>query len=272
MNMKTIINFLTFLFFTVNMSSTMAESTKRIADIPKSEWDKVLNKKIFFAHQSVGSNIIQGINELSDEYPWLKFNFTKSDEIENFNTSFFSHTNIGKNTQPDTKTDEFKQILESDLLEKVDIAALKFCYVDFNQDTDVLKVFSRYKKAVESIRDKNPETIIIHFTVPLTTLQSGIKAWVKKIIGKPLGGFKSNIVRNQYNDFLVKEFSEKDMVFDVAKYESTLPNGQRSEYKDGANTYYSLANEYTDDGAHLNKKGRKYIAEKFLIFLLDHTI
>jgi|SaaInlV_110m_DNA_1040235.scaffolds.fasta_scaffold00317_15 hypothetical protein len=270
--MNTFFKILTFLFFTVNMSSIMAEPTKKIADIPKSEWDKVLNQKIFFAHQSVGSNIIKGINELSEEYPWLKFNFTQSDKIENFNTPFFSHTNIGENTKPDTKTAEFKQILESDLLEKIDIAALKFCYVDFNKDTDVLKVFSRYKHAVESIRDKNPETIIIHFTVPLTTLQTGIKAWIKNIIGKPLGGFQSNIVRNQYNDFLIKEFSGKDKIFDVAKYESTLPNGQRSKYKDGDSTYYSLAYEYTDDGAHLNKKGRKYIAEKFLLFLLEYTV
>ena len=38
--------------------------------------------------------------------------------------------------------------------------------------------------------------------------------------------------------------------------------------KDGEN-YYSLVPDYTDDGGHLNEKGRKIVAEQLLILLAN---
>ena len=269
--MKIFIYSICSLIFIVYAGAAMAETgnEKSIGEIPELEWSQLLSKKIFFAHQSVGDNIIQGIIDLQKDYPWLKFNIIETQNQKDFSDPFFSHAKVGINENPGSKVEEFKEMLESDLMGHADVAALKLCYIDFNKNTDVLKVFNKYKQAVDSIREKNPEVLIIHFTAPLTTIQTGIKAWVKKIIGKPLDGVKSNIARNQYNELILKEFSGKDVIFDVAKFESTLPDGGRVEFHDAGKTYYSLANIYTYDGGHLNKEGRKYIAEKFLLLLLD---
>ena len=254
----------------------MAEisNQKSIADVPKEKWTTLLNKKIFFGHQSVGKNIIDGIEDLKKDYPWLEFNIVDTKESQTTNGPVFAHQKVGKNLEPVTKIDEFENILHTDVLgSPPDIAALKFCYVDLNKDTNLLELFNKYKEMVADLRASNPDTLIIHFTVPLKTVQSGWKSHLKEILGRRLQGAEENILRNQYNKMLVSEFSNKDqdLVFDIARLESTLPDGSRREFKDNYETYYSLAEEYTYDGGHLNEKGRKYIAEQFLLFLLQNA-
>lgn len=269
--MKRLIIFI-MLFGVLNTAMAEISNQKSIADIPKEKWGTLLNKKIFFGHQSVGKNIIDGIEDLKKDYPWLEFNIVDTKESGDINGPVFAHQKVGKNREPDTKMEEFKNILHTDLLGgSADIAALKFCYVDIQKDTNVLKVFNKYKETVEELKANNPDTLIIHFTVPLKTVQSGWKGWVKEITGRTLQGAEENILRNQYNKMLVSEFSNEDLVFDIARLESTLPDGSRREFKDNYETYYSLAEEYTYDGGHLNEMGRKYIAEQFLLFLLENA-
>jgi len=33
--------------------------------------------------------------------------------------------------------------------------------------------------------------------------------------------------------------------------------------------YYSMTPTYTDDGGHLNERGRKKVAEQFLLFMIN---
>lgn len=39
-----------------------------INDVPAAHWKMLAGKKIFFGHQSVGYNVIDGINEIVDEH------------------------------------------------------------------------------------------------------------------------------------------------------------------------------------------------------------
>ena len=150
---------------------------------------------------------------------------------------------------------------------KLNIAFLKFCYVDINANTDVKKMFDSYKSAVEKLKKKYPNVIFVHFTAPLTTREKGIKTFAKKILGRKLRGYDDNLKRNEYNELLKSEYLGKEPVFDIAKIESTFPSGKRNEFKKDGVTYYALCNEYTTDGGHLNKKGRKIVAEQLLILL-----
>jgi hypothetical protein len=56
-------------------------------------------------------------------------------------------------------------------------------------------------------------------------------------------------------------------VFDLAVLESTRPDGSRVSYTQGADTVYTLAPEYTNDGGHLNEAAKRMVAEQLLIFL-----
>ena len=69
-----------------------------------------------------------------------------------------------------------------------DIALFKFCYIDVNPKTDVTSLFRHYQNTMERLKKKFPRVIFIHSTMPLVKLQDGPKAWVKRILGKPLSG------------------------------------------------------------------------------------
>ena len=44
-------------------------SLPSIKDVPAEKWQELSQKKIYFGHQSLGNNIITGIQDLMKEYP-----------------------------------------------------------------------------------------------------------------------------------------------------------------------------------------------------------
>jgi hypothetical protein len=238
-----------------------------IKDVPNTVWEKLSKKKIYFGHQSVGFNIIDGIYDVMKENPEIKLNIVETTDRTDFESGLLAHSTVGKNTDPKSKIDEFAKNIDGGIGKIADAAALKFCYVDITSETDVEKVFGAYKGQVEKLRASYPNLAIIHFTAPLTGRQTGWKASIKKIIGREIDGATDNIKRFEYNELLVNEFDGKDPIFDIAKIESTFTDGTRSSFEKDGETYYSMVPEYTYDGGHLNELGRKRVAERFLIFL-----
>ncbi|MDY6934872.1 MAG: hypothetical protein SVZ03_11725 [Spirochaetota bacterium] len=236
---------------------------RSIGEVPNTLLKKLTEKRIYFGHQSVGFNIIDGINDIIKENSSIKLNIVKTDNIEDFKRPIFAHSQNGINKDPKSKVDAFTNLMEKGLGDKVDIAFFKFCYVDILNDTNVNEVFNYYKSAMMRLKNRYPKTLFIHVTVPLMREAKGPKAFIKSIIGRD-----HNIVRNQFNDLLREEY-DKNRIFDLARFESTYPKGQREARKKGGKYSYSLIPEYTDDGGHLNEKGRKIIAEQFLIFLSE---
>ena len=55
----------------------------------------------------------------------------------------------------------------------VDIALVKFCYVDFDAGTDVPALFAAYQATLASLEGRYPRTTFVHVTAPLTTVQGG---------------------------------------------------------------------------------------------------
>lgn len=238
----------------------------KIKEIPVSAWEKLSNKKIYFAHMSVGYNIIDGIKDLMKAYPRIKLNIIETTDPAEFENGIFAHAKVGENTNPKSKMDDFEKILREGLGDNVDIALLKFCYVDFDANSDIEKVFNEYKRLVSKLEKAYPKVDFIHTTVPLTTLQTGIKAWVKKILGKSVWGAEENIKRIEFAERIKKEF---DTVFDLAKVESTWPNHTREFFSKDGKTYYAMVPEYTYDSGHLNEMGRKKAAEDLLLLLVN---
>jgi len=238
--------------------------------IPASLWEALAQKRVFFGHQSVGDNIIQGMNELMDEHNVLRINIERTKRLACFEKGVFAHFSIGKNENPAAKIQDFEQILRSGIGEKADIAFFKFCFVDIASGTDIQKVFSDYARTMGSLKTAYPRVIFVHVTVPLLRKEkSSPKAWLRKLLGKADGFFANehNVQRNEYNQLIMKKYAGKEPIFDLAGVESTYPDGTRQTFAEGGKTYYSLVPEYTEDGGHLNELGRKRVAEQFLIFL-----
>jgi len=220
-------------------------------ELSKTQIESFKNKTILFGHQSVGANIIQGLNEISDS-----FNIVKSEKHTATDKPAFIHFRVRKNGDPYSKIDHFVKIMTQS--KNIEIAFLKFCYADIKNDTDVDGVFKYYKKKMGELERKYPKIKIIHSTIPLYKNSGGIIAKIKHFLK-----LDKNIQRNIFNEMMRKEYS-KDILFDLALFESTYPDGRREK---AGNNNYSLAKIYTDDGGHLNKKGRQIIASNFINFI-----
>ena len=239
-------------------------------EISSEAWNEISNQNIFFGHQSVGNNIIKGIDLLqaSNNHITLKVNETL--KIEAPQQGQFMHSKIGQNSVPESKIDAFIEVIKDPSNQNLDIAFLKLCFVDIKADTDINALFAYYKQAVADIKKQHPNLRIIHFTVPLTELRITWKTKIKEILGnKNLWEYNHLINKNLYNDMLIKEYSGIDPIFDVASIESTYPDGSRNTFKRDGEIYYALISDYSSDGAHLNELGQKIVAEKLLLLLTN---
>jgi hypothetical protein len=240
-------------------------SLAAVRNIPDSQWQKLAGKKIFFGHQSVGYNIVDGLVQIERQVPQIKLNIVEIKRASDLNGAAFAHSSIGENEDPHSKMQAFTDYVENGIGDKSDIAFFKFCYVDINAYSDIDKIFAEYKKTMGQLKKKYPRMIFIHATVPLTESKTTVRSLIKTVLGKE----DHNIKRNRYNDILRKEYMGKEPLFDIAQAESTRPDGARSTFTNNGTTYYSLVTEYTDDGGHLNELGQQAVAQKLLILLAE---
>lgn len=232
---------------------------------------RLARKKVFFGHQSVGNDILAGLRDLLAKRQETGIAVSEFDPAGSGDApNGLVHWRIGKNGDPFSKIAAFERaILAERGKSRFDVAFFKFCYVDFYENTPVEQVFDAYKKAVSEIQAACPGLTIGHVTVPLTDGKPTWKERFKAMLGKSEIEYVGNVRRNRFNDLLRAEYGgTRTFLFDLARLESTRPDGSRATFSLGGRTYEVLAEEYTDDGGHLNVKGRTWVGGGFLQFLL----
>lgn len=243
-----------------------------IDDVPGEHWAKLAEKKIFFGHQSVGYNIIDGITDIINERDYIKLNVIEAREPSAFEQPVLAHSQVGMNTKPFSKIKRFVEIMDAGVGNKVDIALFKFCYVDIMRDSDPQEIFDGYSAAMEELTKRYPNTKFLHVTVPIRSVPKGAKRYLKQtvklLIGRP-GFFEDNMKRRRYNDLLNDAYSKTGFFFDLALIESVNTSGFGCYALKGAEKVSVMAPEYTEDGGHLNRLGRKKVAEQLLIILAE---
>ena len=268
-----IIGVLTMLVTKIKTSTDTNKITlPSIDDVPKEYWAKLAGKKNFFGHHSVGYNIIDGIADVMNERDYIKLNVVEGCEPTTFDLPVLAHSQVGKNTDPISKITSFMNIMDTGAGDKVDIAFFKLCYVDIMRDSDPQKIFDDYSAAMEELKKRHPGTKFLHITVPIRSVPKGakrnLKQTVKLLIGKP-GVLEDNMMRQCYNKLLRNAYSKTEPFFDLALIESVNPGGFRCYAAKGTEKVNVMAPEYTEDGGHLNIRGRKKVAEQLLIILAE---
>ena len=217
---------------------------------------------------------MDGVKDLIRENPQINLNIVETSNPADFNAPLFAHSGVGKNRDPQSKIDAFADSTEKGIGNKADIAFFKFCFVDITAKTDAEKVFTEYKNTMSRLQKKYPKTTFVHVTVPLTSKQTGMdglireaKNLVKRLMGKAVSDYHDNIQRSQFNEILRKEYDGRAPIFDLAKVESTFPDGRRASFTKDGKTYHSMVPDYTYDSGHLNELGRKLAAEQLLVLL-----
>ena len=235
--------------------------------VSQDRWTDLASRRIFFAHMSLGHNIVQGVQELGQEDSRVRLRVIETRSPADLNRPALAHALNGENGDPIGKIKAFRSALDAGLAAKLDVALLKFCYVDFRTNRQVPEVFDEYKRTMAALKADYPHLTLVHTTVPLTVVQTGPKAWVKRMIGRPAYGVNENKARTEFNQLIRREYEGKEPLFDVANWEATRADGSRSQFFTGDEAYDELAVEYAADGGHLNAGGRRWIASQFLAFL-----
>lgn len=251
-----------------NKAVAMNSKNMHISEKTRNALESTRDKGIIFMHHSVGGNILNGLRELAEESGvGIKIQTVRNTLISN--DKVFIDITGGYNGQPKTKVDSFAEHIKGlDSNVVPDVAFMKFCYVDFNPNTNVDEIFSYYKQKIETLKNERPDIKFVHLTVPLTARINSIKDRINRLLGRQVWDDAANIKRNEFNQLLIEQY-QKDPIFDLARAESTLPDGSRTSFVVDGKTYYSLASEYTQDGGHLNNLGQRRVAMEMTNFLAE---
>ena len=245
------------------------QATRTLRDIPADEARRLQAARIFFGHQSVGADIMAGVDDLVKSNADLKLRVVQLQGPSLPTGAFFAHQKIGENGKPSQKTDVFAGLMEKGFNANLDIALHKYCFVDVTESTDTAGLFAHYKATLARLHAESPNVTFVHVTTPLTVVQSGWRAAVKRVLGREPDHYGDNITRERYNELMRHEYAGREPLFDLAKIESTRPDGNRETISWGDQSAFALVPEYASDGAHLNPVGRRYVAEQLLVFLAD---
>jgi len=224
------------------------------------------SKKIFFGHQSVGYNMLEGIREITTQDGRIALSIRTSTSPELVPGPGLVESPIGKNGDPKSKLNDFAKIINNGLGSNGGVALMKFCYVDIDALTDVNQLFASYRDEMDALKREYPRLKLVYVTIPLTTVEPAPKAWIKSLLGRTTQR-DLDAKRNEFNRLLRQTYGSSGLVFDLAEVESTRPDGSRSYFLRGDDKVYTMAPELTSDGGHLNEIGRRAAAERLLELL-----
>lgn len=219
--------------------------------IPQPWLDKARTLRVYFGHQSVGSNVLDGLDALAREQParygtiiqgqsarWKIGRMMEGDPLQRLPQGGIAHFPVGKNGDGEGKVrDFFRRVGEQG--QAADIAMMKLCYVDFPSSRngasspEPARLFAVYRDAMERLEREHPGTRMVWWTAPLTD--------------------GDNAVREAFNQMVRAHVKANDKVlFDIADIESHAPDGRR--VTDGGGPV--LYGGYTNDGGHLVGDGQ----------------
>lgn len=235
-----------------------------VVDDPTSdELEAFASTRVFFGHQSVGSNVISGVEStyaaLGSGVPEI----VETRVLPSTVGGVLAHTHVGVNGDPFGKFEDFAAALDGPIADQIDVAVIKLCYADIVSDTDVEAVFDEYVAMMDRLEAEHPSVRFVYTTVPLTT-DRGWKAVVKSWIGRDdQMGPADNQARQRYNELIREKYGHSGQLFDIAAVESTLQQ-EPAERGSGDETYYVLNGPLAADPGHLNDLGARLAAAEFI--------
>jgi hypothetical protein len=222
--------------------------------------------RIFFGHQSVGWNIIEGLAHVAE--PANGLTILEVDSTLSAAGGYLAHSAIGANERPQDKCDAFVAKIDRFGDDALDVVAMKFCFADFTPERDVHELLEYYAASMAKIHLRHPHLRIVHITAPLLRRNSLWKRVAKWMLNRPETSETQNRKVNEFNTLLRDRFPNEP-IFDLARVESTEPGGGRCGTDEGTTTVYTVVSDYTSDGGHLNELGSKLAAAEMLHVLAD---
>lgn len=216
-----------------------------VASLPQSVMDAVGQQKWFFAHASVGGNMIEGMNALHGDDPTryqLRFdNAYLTSPPPNPTAAGTIYQLDRGNPGSAGKFSLFDSAVRATYgwrAPAVDFAMDKLCYID--QDADP----AAYISSMSALEASYPATTFVYTTMPLTIHEN-----------------YDNVLRNRYNAAVRLFCGLNDrLLFDIADIEAYDSAGNASTFLYEGLPYQRLCDDYSADGGHLNADGSERVA------------
>ena len=240
-----------------------------LSRVSAEQWQRLGQRRLLFAHQSVGGNVLDGVAALLKDHPGIPVRVIEIASAAEVRGPGLYHKKVGTNGQPDSKLAEFDTLTRDAFASAAtgDVAMLKFCYADMKPHVDPDSLFAAYQREVEAVRRAHPGLTIVHVTMPLW-VDTGIIDHVGTIIlGKATPIRAINAERHRYNQLVRAAYRGREPFFDLAAYEATRADGSVTDVRYKGQALPSLAKEWTTDGGHLNDAAKRRLAEAFLVTL-----
>jgi hypothetical protein len=206
--------------------------------------------RVFFGHQSVGRNLLDAVPAVYAAHGVPAPPLVDVPGTDGRSGGFLADAYLGENTKPLLKLRDFDAAIRGGLGEHLDVALMKFCYLDVDRDTDVPALFGAYRRTLEALRRDYPDVTFLHVTTPLTTGPTFMQRF-KGLLGRPTSE-PDNAARERYNQLLRAEYG--DRLFDLAAIESTTPDGARVGGELHGRPFSALYDGYASDSGHLDAR------------------
>lgn len=248
------------------MNGSMVNTAEPMLDqITSRQWERLAEERIFFGHQSVGENLMAGVQEILAERPEIRLRVIETAEPSEMQGPGFYHAPVGRNGEPASKLTAFDGVVNSSIGES-GTALLKYCYVDVDLNTDPNVLFEDYRRSMASLKARHPRLTVMHLTLPLQADAGTLRHVAAVVRGLPTGR-QLNLIRYRYNELVRQTYGGKEPIFDLARFESIRPDGGMALVRHGRSRVPVLASAWTYDGGHLNEAGRRELAAAFLATL-----
>ena len=224
--------------------------TGRMTAVSSEQLTAAARARVFFGHQSVGRNMLDALPGVYAAHGVPAPATVDVEGAADRTGGFLASAYIGENTKPLLKIQDFEKALRGGLGDQLDVALMKFCYLDVDRTTDVDALFAEYRRALAGLQRDYPRVTFLHVTTPLTT-DPTVMQRLKGILGRPTSE-PDNAARERYNALMRAEYG--DRVFDLAAIQSTTPEGERVQGTVDGATYYALNGEYAADSGHFTAK------------------
>ena len=147
----------------------------------------VARTRVFFGHFSVGMNVLDAVPGVYADHGVSAPPIEQGRAEPGPNGGFIAHQFIGEDVKPLLKLEDFDRTMRGGMGRQVDVALMKFCWVDIYSNTDVDALFARYRDTMAALERDFPNVTFIHVTVPLTTepgLFTELKTRLKTLLGR----------------------------------------------------------------------------------------
>jgi len=215
-----------------------------VSKLTPQQVEKIGQLKWYFAHASVGANMMDGIGDLHRLDPHtFQIQAVSAGATPPAATqpgAIYEHQRGNPGWK--AKFDQFQSCVSNGWrFPLVNIAMNKLCYIDEHAN------FNYYINSMTNLEAVYPQTVFVYTTIPLMASEDS-----------------DNALRNIYN-LRLRDWARASgrVLFDIADIEAHDPSGAPCTFVYHGKTCQKLCADYTRDGGHLNTEGRQLVARGF---------